>query len=134
MAFNVHAANDLVMNVTLDYDQERDHVTTQSTFNDLAKHLSGAVGQPVKLIMTQNAERVGERVRTGSYAILLAPSQLIGAAMRNGYTPIAKTRQDTRVLLLATTASQVKSLESRAASVLPCRTANRWSACWSTAN
>lgn len=112
LAFNVHAATDLVMNVTLDYDQERDHVTTQSTFNDLAKHLSSAVGQPVKLIMTQNAERVGERVRTGSYAILLAPSQLIGAAMRNGYTPIAKTRQDTRVLLLATTASQVSSLES----------------------
>ncbi len=112
LAFNVHAAGDLVMNVTLDYDQERDHVTTQSTFNDLAKHLSGAVGQPVKLIMTQNAERVGERVRTGSFSILLAPSQLIGAAMRNGYSPIAKTRQDTRVLLLATTASQVKSLES----------------------
>lgn len=112
LACNVQAGNDLVMNVTLDYDQERNHVTTQSTFNDLAKHLSAAVRQPVKLIMTQNAERVGERVRTGSYSILLAPSQLIGAAMRNGYSPIAKTSQDTRVLLLATTASQASTLES----------------------
>jgi ABC-type phosphate/phosphonate transport system substrate-binding protein/rhodanese-related sulfurtransferase len=112
LAFNVQARSDLVLNVTLDYDQERDHVATQTVFNDLAKYLSGAVGQPVKLIMTQNAERVGERVRTGSFSILLAPAQLVGLAMRNGYTPIAKTEQDARVLLLASKASQVRSLEN----------------------
>lgn len=112
LAFNVQARSDLVLNVTLDYDQERDNVVTQSVFNDLAKYLSGAVGQPVKLIMTQNAERVGERVRTGTYSMLLAPAQLVGLAMRNGYTPIAKTEQDARVLLLASKASQVRTLEN----------------------
>jgi ABC-type phosphate/phosphonate transport system substrate-binding protein/rhodanese-related sulfurtransferase len=112
LACNVQARDDLVLNITLDYDQGRDHVTTQTVFNDLAKYLSGAVGQPVKLIMTQNAERVGERVRTGSFAVLLAPSQLIGAAMRHGYTPIVKTRQDAQVLLLATKASQVRNLDT----------------------
>jgi ABC-type phosphate/phosphonate transport system substrate-binding protein/rhodanese-related sulfurtransferase len=112
LACGVQARDDLVLNITLDYDQERDHVTTQTVFNDLAKYLSGAVGQPVKLIMTQNAERVGERVRTGSFAVLLAPSQLIGQAMRHGYTPIVKTRQDAQVQLLATKASQVRNLET----------------------
>ncbi|OYY95079.1 MAG: hypothetical protein B7Y41_05895 [Hydrogenophilales bacterium 28-61-23] len=111
LAFNAQARGDLILNVTLDYDQERDHVATQTVFNDLAKYLSGAAGQPVKLIMTQNAERVGERVRTGTYSMLLAPAQLVGMAMRNGYTPIAKTEQDARVLLLATKSSQVRNLE-----------------------
>lgn len=112
LACNAQARSDLVLNVTLDYDQERDHVATQTVFNDLSKYLSGVVKQPVKLIMTQNAERVGERVRTGSYSVLLAPSQLIGAAMRNGYIPIARTRQDARVLLLATRASQARNLDT----------------------
>jgi ABC-type phosphate/phosphonate transport system substrate-binding protein/rhodanese-related sulfurtransferase len=111
LAFNAHARSDLVLNVTLDYDQERDNVATQSVFNDLAKYLSGAVGQPIKLIMTQNAERVGERIRTGSFSMLLAPAQLVGLAMRNGYTPIAKTEQDARVLLLASKVSQVRTFE-----------------------
>jgi ABC-type phosphate/phosphonate transport system substrate-binding protein/rhodanese-related sulfurtransferase len=112
LAFNVQARSDLVLNVTLDYDQERDNVATQTVFNDLAKYLSGAIGQPVKLIMTQNAERVGERIRTGSFSLLLAPAQLVGLAMRNGYTPIAKTEQDARVLLLASKASQIRTLEN----------------------
>jgi len=112
LAFNVQARGDLVLNVTLDYDQERDHVSTQAAFNDLARHLSGAVGQPVKLMMTQNAERVAERVRTGSFSIMLAPSQLIGLAMRSGYSPIAKSSQGARVLLLATKASRVKNLDT----------------------
>jgi ABC-type phosphate/phosphonate transport system substrate-binding protein/rhodanese-related sulfurtransferase len=112
LSFNAQARSDLVLNVTLDYDQERDHVATQTVFNDLAKYLSGAVGQPVKLIMTQNAERVGERVRTGSFSILLVPAQLVGLAMRNGYSPIAKTEQNARILLLASKASQVRSLEN----------------------
>lgn len=111
LALNVQAQG-LILNVTLDYDQERDHVATQSVFNDLARYLSGALGQPVKLIMTQNAERVGERIRTGTYSMLLAPAQLVGAAMRNGYLPVAKTQEDARVVLLARKASGVKSLES----------------------
>ena len=112
LTFSSQARADLTLNVTLDYDQERDHVTIQSVFNDLTKYLSGAVGVPVKLIMTQNAERVGERLRTGTYDVLLAPGQLVGAAMRHGYTPIAKTRQDAHVVLLATKASKVRNLET----------------------
>lgn len=112
LAFNVSAHANLVLNVTLDYDQDRDHVATQSVFKDLAKHLSASVRQPVKLILTQNAERVGERIRTGSYTLLLAPAQLIGLAMRSGYTPIARSEQNARVLLLATQSSKVKNFES----------------------
>lgn len=112
LAFNVSAHANLVLNVTLDYDQDRDHVATQSVFKDLAKHLAASVGQPVKLILTQNAERVGERIRTGSYTLLLAPAQLIGLAMRSGYTPIARSKQNARVLLLATQSSKVKNFES----------------------
>lgn len=110
LAVTAQAAQGLVLNVTLDYDQERDHVATQSVFNDLAHYLAGALGQPVQLVMTQNAERVGERIRTGTYSMLLAPAQLVGAAMRNGYLPVAKTRDETRVVLLARKASGVTSL------------------------
>lgn len=112
MAANVHARAELLFNVTLDYDQERDHIGTQAVFNDLAKYLSGAIGQPVKLVMTQNAERVGERIRTNSYSLLLAPAQLVGLSMRNGYVPVAKTEQNTRVALVARNSANVKSLEA----------------------
>ncbi len=112
LAWTAQVRAELILNVTLDYDQERDHVVTQSVFNDLAKFLGGAIGQPVKLIMTQNAERVGERIRTGSYTMLLAPAQLVGLAMRNGYTPVARTERDAQVVLVAGKTAQVKSLET----------------------
>ncbi len=110
-AITAHAREELLLNVTLDYDQERDHIGTQAVFNDLAKSLSGAIGQPVKLVMTQNAERVGERIRTNAYSMLLAPAQLVGLAMRNGYVPVAKSEQHTRVVLVARNSAKVKSLE-----------------------
>ncbi|MEW5787023.1 MAG: PhnD/SsuA/transferrin family substrate-binding protein [Pseudomonadota bacterium] len=112
LAWAAPARAELILNVTLDYDQERDHVATQAVFNDLARYLSGAVGQPVKLIMTQNAERVGERIRTGSFSMLLAPAQLVGVAMRHGYTPVAKTEREAKVVLMATKGANVKSLET----------------------
>lgn len=91
----------LVMNVTLDYDQDRDHVAVQSVFNELAEQVGKSLGQPVRLVMTQNAERVGEQVRLASYDILLAPSQLVGLAMRHGYLPVARSEASTRVVLVA---------------------------------
>lgn len=103
---------DLILNVTLDYDQERDNVATQAVFNDLASALTRSMGQKVKLVMTQNAERVGERIRTGSYSIILAPSQLIGIAMRHGYSPVAKTDQDVNVVLVSRKGSNVTSVEN----------------------
>lgn len=111
LAVNAHAREELLLNVTLDYDQERDHMGTQSVFNDLAKYLAGAIGQPVKLVMTQNAERVGERIRTNSFSMLLAPAQLVGLAMRNGYTPVAKTEANTGMVLVARKTANIKSLE-----------------------
>ncbi len=107
---NAHAKEELLFNVTLDYDQERDHIATQSVFNDLSRHLSSAIGQPVKLVMTQNAERVGERIRTNAYAMVLAPAQLVGLAMRNGYTPVAKTEKNTALVLVARKSSHINSL------------------------
>jgi ABC-type phosphate/phosphonate transport system substrate-binding protein/rhodanese-related sulfurtransferase len=101
----------LVMNVTLDYDQDRDHVATQSVFNDLAGKLGKAVGQPVRLVMTQNAERVGEQVRQVSYDILLAPPQIVGLAMRHGYVPVARSEAETRVVLVAGAGSGVRGFE-----------------------
>lgn len=106
------ANSELLLNVTLDYDQDRNQVTTQSVVNELAQYLSRAIGQNVKLVMTQNAERVGERIRTGSYGILLAPAQLVGLAMRNGYSPVARTEEDIQVTLVASKASGVSSLET----------------------
>jgi rhodanese-related sulfurtransferase len=61
--------------------------------------------------MTQNAERVGERIRTNAFAMLLAPAQLVGVAMRNGYTPVAKTEQNTALVLVARKTANIKSLE-----------------------
>ncbi len=112
LAWNTQARGELILNVTLDYDQERDHVATQTVFSDLARHLGAELKQPVKIIMTQNAERVGERIRTGTYAMLLAPAQLVGQAMRNGYTPVAKTEREAQIVLVASKGSQVRSLES----------------------
>jgi len=107
-----HAAGAaLVMNVTLDYDQDRDHVATQSVFGDLSRQIGKAVGQPVRLVMTQNAERVGEQVRLATYDIMLAPAQIIGQAMRHGYVPVARSEEDTRVVLVAGKASGIRNFE-----------------------
>ncbi len=78
-------AADLVLNVTLDYDQERNHVAAKSAMGEFAAYLGRAMGAPTRLVMTQNAEKVGEQIRTQSYDILVAPSQLVGLAMRHGY-------------------------------------------------
>lgn len=102
---------ELVMNVTLDYDQERDHVSTQSVFGELAKRIGASIGQPVRLVMTQNAERVGEQVRQSSYDILVAPAQIVGLAMRQGYIPVARSEAETRVVLVADKASGIRSFE-----------------------
>lgn len=108
-AFAAHA--ELRLNVTLDYDQERDSIATQSVFNDLAKDLSRSIGQPVRLVMTQNAERVGENIRTNAFSILLIPTQLVGLSMRNGYSPVAKTEQKTGLVLVARKSANIRSLQ-----------------------
>ncbi len=109
---------DLVMNVTLDYDQERDHVAVKSTLNDFAAYLGKSLNTPVRLVMTQNAERVGENIRTQTYDVLLAPAQLIGLAMRNGYAPVARSEQGTRIDLVARAGSGIKTFEQARGKVL----------------
>jgi len=95
------ARADLVFNVTLDYDQERDHASVKTSIEDLARYLQNGVGQPVRLVLTQNAERVGERVRTGQFDVLLAPPHIIGLAMRHHYEPVARSQKNTQVVLVA---------------------------------
>lgn len=102
---------ELVMNVTLDYDQERDHVSTQSVFGELANRIGASIGQPVRLVMTQNAERVGEQVRQSRYDILVAPAQIVGLAMRQGYVPVARSEAETRVVLVADKTSGIRNFE-----------------------
>ncbi|MCX7673405.1 MAG: PhnD/SsuA/transferrin family substrate-binding protein [Thiobacillaceae bacterium] len=103
---------ELVLNVTLDYDLDRNHVVNQGIINDMARELGARLGQPVRLVMTQNAERVGERIRTGAYDIVVAPAQLVGVAMRYGYTPVARSEKSTRVLLVGKRSAGMKSLEA----------------------
>ncbi len=106
------ARADLLMNVTMDYDQDRDHLSTQNIFGELARGLGKALGQPVKLVVTQNAERVGERVRQAAYDIILAPAQIVGLAMRHDYKPVARSEAETRVFLVSAQASRVNSFEN----------------------
>jgi ABC-type phosphate/phosphonate transport system substrate-binding protein/rhodanese-related sulfurtransferase len=111
LAATVLAARaDLVFNVTLDYDQERDHASVKSSIEDLARHLQHGVGQPVRLVLTQNAERVGERVRTGQFDVLLAPPHIVGLAMRHHYEPVARSQNKTQVVLVARPDVRVASL------------------------
>jgi len=111
LAATVLAARaDLVFNVTLDYDQERDHASVKSSIEDLARHLQHGVGQPVRLVLTQNAERVGERVRTGQFDVLLAPPHIVGLAMRHHYVPVARSQNKTQVVLVARPDVRVASL------------------------
>lgn len=111
LSFSAQAREALLFNVTLDYDQEHNQVVTRDLFRDLAKALEKEVGRPVRMIMSQNAERVGERIRTGSFDIVMAPAQLIGLAERHGFTPVAKTEEDARILLLAHKRAGFSSLD-----------------------
>lgn len=111
MTFCVHASSGLIFNVTLDYDVEPNHTANQNAINELSEHLARRLGQPVRLVMTQNAERVGERIRTGAYDVILAPAQLIGLSMRHGYAPVARSDKPTRILLVGSRKSGLKGLE-----------------------
>jgi hypothetical protein len=55
----------LILNVTLDHDQERDHAATQAVFNDLAGQLAGAPGQPIKPITARNAPQARRLMARG---------------------------------------------------------------------
>ncbi len=111
MVFCAHASDELILNVTLDYDLERNHIDNQNVINELSERLGKRLGQPVRLVMTQNAERVGERIRTGAYDVILAPAQLIGLAMRYGYTPVARSDKPTRILLVGSRKMGLRGLE-----------------------
>lgn len=111
-------AADLVLNVTLDYDQEQNHVAARAAFNELAELLGAAAQTRVRLELTQNAERVGEHIRTQSYDLLLAPAQLIGLSMRHGYQPVARSEQGERIVLLARTGSGIQNFTQTKGKVL----------------
>jgi len=111
-------AADLVLNVTLDYDQERNHVAAKSAMGEFAAYLGRAMGAPTRLVMTQNAEKVGEQIRTQSYDILVAPSQLVGLAMRHGYEPVARSQSSDRLALVARAGSGIASFEQARGKVL----------------
>jgi ABC-type phosphate/phosphonate transport system substrate-binding protein/rhodanese-related sulfurtransferase len=111
-------AADLVLNVTLDYDQEHNHVAARAVFNELAALLGAAAQTRVRLVLTQNAERVGEHIRTQSYDLLLAPAQLIGLSMRHGYLPVARSEQSERIVLLARAGSGLQAFDQTQGKVL----------------
>jgi len=77
----------------------------------MARELGNRIGQPVRLVMTQNAERVGERIRTGAFDLVLAPAHLIGVAMRHDYVPVARSGKSTRILLVGKRGQGLSSLE-----------------------
>lgn len=117
LALPVRAA-DLVMNVTLDYDQEHNHVAAKAVFDELATLLGAAAQARVRLVLTQNAERVGEHIRTQSYDLLLAPAQLIGLSMRHGYVPVARSERAERIVLLARAGSGIQDFNQAKGKVL----------------
>lgn len=112
LVFNAtHANNTLLLNVTLDYDEEVKWANVQGTLQTLARHLGSSLNQPVKLVAAQNAERIGEQIRESTYSIMLVPSPLAGLAIRHDYSPVAKTGGVSRVVLLAGSNSNIGSFE-----------------------
>jgi hypothetical protein len=76
------AGTGLLVNVTLDHDQERDCITTQGVFGDLARFLSGAIDRPVERVMTRNAQPAGVYMRSNACFMLPAPVQPVGLVTR----------------------------------------------------
>ncbi len=111
LGLSLPARADLVFNVTLDYDLDRNHAANQSVISDMARELGNRIGQPVRLVMTQNAERVGERIRMGVFDLVLAPAHLIGMAMHHDYVPVARSGKSTRILLVGKRSQGLSSLE-----------------------
>ena len=111
LGLGLPARADLVLNVTLDYDLDRNHAANQSVINDMARELGNRIGQPVRLVMTENAERVGECIRMGVFDLVLAPAHLIGMAMHHDYVPVARSGKSTPILLVGKRSQGLSSLE-----------------------
>ncbi len=107
-----HAAPDaLLFSVALDYDSEVSNTAAQDILQAVTRQLSASLKQPVKLVVAQNAERIGENIRTSAYSILLAPSHLIGSSMKHGYNPVSKAGGTSKVVLVASRQSNIRTME-----------------------
>ncbi len=77
----------------------------------LASYLTNAVGSPVRVVSSQDQTTELQRVRTGYYAVLLAPSHVIGSALRYGYEPVARVPENNKTDFIAKASSGIKSFE-----------------------
>lgn len=77
----------------------------------LASYLSNAVGSPVRVVGSQDLTTELQRVRTGYYAVLLAPSHVIGSALRYGYEPVARAPENNKTDFIVKASSGIKTFD-----------------------
>jgi ABC-type phosphate/phosphonate transport system substrate-binding protein/rhodanese-related sulfurtransferase len=105
------AADGLTLSVNLGDTEAISNFDTQHTYQNLAAHLSKAVGAQIKLVVGQNTTTELQRTRTGRYALIIAPAHVIGSALKYGYEPVAKFPGSNKTVFVATKASGITRLE-----------------------
>lgn len=65
----------------------------------------------MRVVSSQDQTTELQRVRTGYYAVLLAPSHVIGSALRYGYEPVARVPENNKTDFIAKASSGIKSFE-----------------------
>lgn len=83
----------------------------QSAYKALADYLSTATGAPLAMSVKADTSKLMIETRSGRYDILMAPSHVIGSAIKYGYEPVAKLAGSKKAVFVALKDSGITNLQ-----------------------
>jgi ABC-type phosphate/phosphonate transport system substrate-binding protein/cytochrome c551/c552 len=111
-------AESLLFSVNANANENINYVAAQDAYQPLATYIGGALGSSIKLVISQKPEEELEQIKSGRYAILLAPAHIIASALKNGYEPIAKFPGSNQTVFVTLKASGIADLQQAKGKVL----------------
>lgn len=104
-------AESLLFSVNANSNEKINYLAAQDAYQPLATYIGGVLGANVRLVISQKPDEELEQIKSGHYAILLAPAHIIASALKNGYEPIAKFPGSNQTVFVTLKASGIVNLQ-----------------------
>ena len=83
----------------------------QSAYKALSDYLSTATGAQLSMVVKSDTSKLMIETRSGRYDVLMAPSHVIGSAIKYGYEPVAKLEGSIKAVFVALKGSGITNLQ-----------------------